>query len=49
MRRGMSYVSHTIHDLMVLQDCVLAAEAGVDGVLLSNHGGEQGILYLTVD
>ncbi len=25
----------------VLQDAVLAAEAGVDGILLSNHGGEN--------
>ena len=23
-----------------LQDAVLAAEAGVDGILISNHGGE---------
>lgn len=23
------------------QDAVLAAEAGVDGILLSNHGGES--------
>jgi isopentenyl diphosphate isomerase/L-lactate dehydrogenase-like FMN-dependent dehydrogenase len=23
-----------------MQDAVLAAEAGVDGILISNHGGE---------
>jgi L-lactate dehydrogenase (cytochrome) len=27
--------------LKLLQDAVLAAEAGVDGILISNHGGRQ--------
>ncbi len=30
-----------MHNLLTFaQDAVLAAEAGVDGILLSNHGGE---------
>ena len=33
---------NSVHDsFWFLQDCVLAAEAGCDGVLISNHGGRQ--------
>ena len=42
MRRSMSIVTPNMLRLTVLfQDAVLAAEAGVDGILLSNHGGRQ--------
>jgi len=30
------------------QDAVLAAEAGVDGILISNHGGKAIVLLLAV-
>jgi len=43
MRRGsctiVLLIEHANQEL--LQDAVLAAEAGVDGILLSNHGGEN--------
>lgn len=31
---------HNYAPLMFCQDAVLAAEAGVDGIIVSNHGGE---------
>ncbi|KAJ7619164.1 FMN-dependent dehydrogenase-domain-containing protein [Mycena polygramma] len=39
--RGVTKLPIVIKGIQCVEDCVLAAEAGVDGILLSNHGGRQ--------
>jgi len=39
--RRVSRLPIVIKGVQCVEDCVLAAEAGVDGILLSNHGGRQ--------
>ncbi|KAF8898601.1 FMN-dependent dehydrogenase-domain-containing protein [Infundibulicybe gibba] len=39
--RGITRLPIVIKGIQCVEDAVLAAEAGVDGILLSNHGGRQ--------
>ncbi|KAG6911859.1 hypothetical protein DXG01_000106 [Tephrocybe rancida] len=39
--RGITKLPLVIKGIQTVEDAVLAAEAGVDGILLSNHGGRQ--------
>ncbi|KXN89899.1 Cytochrome b2, mitochondrial [Leucoagaricus sp. SymC.cos] len=39
--RGLTKLPIVIKGIQCVEDAVLAAEAGVDGILLSNHGGRQ--------
>ncbi|KAJ6575256.1 FMN-dependent dehydrogenase-domain-containing protein [Mycena capillaripes] len=39
--RGVTKLPIVIKGIQCVEDAVLAAEAGVDGILLSNHGGRQ--------
>jgi L-lactate dehydrogenase (cytochrome) len=39
--RSVTKLPIVIKGVQCVEDCVLAAQAGVDGILLSNHGGRQ--------
>jgi L-lactate dehydrogenase (cytochrome) len=39
--RSLTKLPIVIKGIQCVEDCVLAADAGVDGILLSNHGGRQ--------